>query len=94
MPTHRLLFQTWLILMGLTALSLFSGRAGVQDPGSLGIAWVVVLLAVTFFKTRLVLMVFLNLKSSTPGWRGFFMAFLLGILLLLLAGYAAARQIN
>lgn len=89
-PSHRRLAATWAALMALTIASMASGR--VADPAmpALGIGWVAVILAVTSFKAVQVLRIYLNLRASTPGWRGAFYAILALICALVLAAYTAA----
>ena len=52
------------------------------------------LLAVTFFKASQVLMVYLNLRLSTQGWKVLFHAFLIAIVVPILGAYAIAASLH
>lgn len=90
LPTRRHLLLTWAVLMGLTVASLVAGRAG-GDGGSLGWTAVAAVLAVTFFKARQILMVYLNLRASTAMWRTTLAALVLVTCLVIMAGYLLAQ---
>lgn len=94
LPTGRRLIVAWLLLTTLTAATMFWGRAASGDMTPLGMAWVAALLAVTFFKASQVLMVYLNLRVSTQGWKVLFHAFLIAILLPILGAYAVAGKVH
>jgi hypothetical protein len=94
LPTTRRLIVAWALLMALTAATMVWGRAASGDATPLGIAWVAALLAVTFFKASRVLMVYLNLRLSTQGWKVMFHAFLVAILLPILGAYAIAGKLH
>lgn len=94
LPTARRLIVAWLLLMALTAATMFWGRAASGDMTPLGVAWVAALLAVTFFKASQVLMVYLNLRVSTQGWKVLFHAFLIAIGVPILGAYAIAASLH
>ena len=94
LPTTRRLIVAWLLLMTLTAATMVWGRAGSGDTTPLGAAWVAALLAVTFFKASRVLMVYLNLRVSTQGWKVLFHAFLIAIVVPILGAYAIAASLH
>lgn len=92
LPGARRLLLTWAILMGLTLVSMLSAR--LDDAAgwrALPLWGALVVLASTGFKAHQVLMVYLNLRTSTPGWKGAFLGLALVILGLILSGYLAAR---
>jgi hypothetical protein len=73
----------WLILMGLTVVSLAAtcGGQSFEDKG--GVALTVLMLS-AFIKMRQVLDNFLELRKAGPYWRSFFTLMLGGLLLVLL----------
>lgn len=85
MPDEKRLATAWLVLMGLTALSVAAAHGGQSYEGKGALA-LFVLMASAFVKMRQVLEHFLELRKAEGGWRGFFtgmMLLLLGILLAL-----------
>ncbi|MEH6632832.1 MAG: cytochrome C oxidase subunit IV family protein [Halopseudomonas aestusnigri] len=90
-PIFRLLL-TWALMSGLTIISMFSGDA-LETGGvtaSIGFASVGILMTITLFKCRLLLLDFLELRHASPGWRrGFFLAVLI-ITAMITATYALA----
>lgn len=92
LPDKRRLLSTWLILMTLTLLSMLSAQltnTAVWLPLPLWSA--VLVLASTGFKVHRVLMVYLNLRVSSAGWKGGFLCLLAITLLVIFSGYVAAR---
>ncbi|MCZ4282945.1 cytochrome C oxidase subunit IV family protein [Kiloniella laminariae] len=78
-PGTRLLL-TWALMSGLTVISIISGDAleTQGDTVPLGLVSVIVLMGATLFKCRLLLLDFLELRSSSAGWRrGFIFAIFL-----------------
>ncbi|WP_376961781.1 cytochrome C oxidase subunit IV family protein [Azospirillum sp. A26] len=59
---------SWLILMGLTAVTLLFARHG-DAGGSVGIAGTALLLALAVTKGREILLHYLELDHAGPGWR-------------------------
>ena len=86
LPTTRLIVLTWFMLMALTIGTMVAGK--VTSAASLGFAWTVVLLAITWAKARGILLVYLNLRAAPAHWRGGFGTALTFMMLLLLAVYA------
>ncbi len=86
LPSVRLILLTWAALLALTIGTMVAGK--VTSAASLGIAWTAVLLAITWAKTRGILLVYLNLRAAPAHWRGGFGAAIACMLLLLLAIYA------
>jgi len=92
LPGKRRLISTWLILMALTLLSMLSAQltnANTWLPLPLWGAGLI--LAITGFKVHQVLMVYLNLRVSSGGWKGGFLCLLTATLLVIFSGYIAAR---
>lgn len=92
LPGKRRLLSTWLILMTLTLLSMLGAQ--LTNPGAwlpLPLWGAVLVLASTGFKVHQVLMVYLNLRVSSGGWKGGFLCLLIVTLLLIFSGYIAAR---
>ncbi|MEW5727902.1 MAG: cytochrome C oxidase subunit IV family protein [Pseudomonadota bacterium] len=88
----RRLTRAWLLLVGLTLVSL----AAVLGFGAseAGMAAAAVALAAAFYKARLVLDHFLDLRRAEGGWRAFFAAMLAVILGGLMATYVAAAYLS
>ncbi|MCC5859859.1 MAG: cytochrome C oxidase subunit IV family protein [Ectothiorhodospiraceae bacterium] len=91
LPGERKLLLTWGVLMGLTLVSLVGGQV-VGEGRAEPLAWwsVALVLGATYYKARQILMVYLNLRASTPGWKGLLRAFLVLTLGLILGGYLLA----
>jgi len=86
----RRLLQAWLLLVGLTVVSLVAVLGFGHSEA--GLAAVAVALAASFLKARAVLDHFLDLRQAGSGWRGFFYGSLLFILGVLFATYVAAGR--
>lgn len=84
-PPIRALSLIWLTLILLSVGTLFTGQ--VSDKSSIGPVWMLGLLAVTFFKSVLILNYFLDLKAATRGWSQLFIILLLIILILIYGIY-------
>ncbi len=94
LPGPRLLLLTWAVLMALTAISMLGAQ--VVGEGRLQpLAWwsASLVLAVTYYKARQVIMVYLNLRASTPAWKATLNAFLLTSLGLIAIGYLLANYL-
>tara|TARA_R110002110_G_scaffold205066_1_gene416782 strand:+ start:190742 stop:191035 length:294 start_codon:yes stop_codon:yes gene_type:complete len=92
LPGPQRLLTTWIILMALTLLSMWSAQLGNESPAlSLPLWGVALVLFSAGFKVQQILMVYLNLRVSSPGWRGGFMCLLSATILLVWLGYWAAR---
>ncbi|XKH60468.1 cytochrome C oxidase subunit IV family protein [Halomonas sediminis] len=92
LPGTRRLLITWVMLMGLTGVSMVSARLDqTTDWQTLSLWSVALVLAATAFKAHRVLMVYLNLRAATPAWKGIFIGLILVTLALIAAGYLAGR---
>ncbi|WP_417820240.1 cytochrome C oxidase subunit IV family protein [Terasakiella sp.] len=78
------LFIVWAVLVGLTVLSMISGQAGSDVP-HLSVMALALLFGFSVLKAEGILRHFLDLRSSSPGWRGGFTAFLIGLAVVLFA---------
>jgi hypothetical protein len=90
-PPLRRLFLSWGLLVTLTGASLGAALVGGEGRPLESLSWIPlgILVATTFLKAWEILSVFLNLRTSTPGWRGLFLVFV-G---LILGGVLASRGI-
>ena len=88
-PSARTLFIVWLVLMGLTLATMIFGR--VSGAGSLGLLLMAVLMTVTWFKSRLILLYYLDLRSADGIWRGFFGAFIMIVVFVVFGLYALGQ---
>ncbi|MBX9635379.1 MAG: cytochrome C oxidase subunit IV family protein [Magnetospirillum sp.] len=86
--TNRRLFGAWLLLVGLTLISLTAALGFGRAEG--GLVAAAVALTASYFKARAVLDHFLDLRRAGSGWRGFFSAMLLVLLGGLMATYVVA----
>ena len=87
-PSRRRLFITWVLLMGLTAATMFAGHAWLGGTQPLGVIWIAAIGLLTGVKAIQVLFNFLNLRASTSGWKALFIAFLFAIFAVVLLAYA------
>ncbi len=85
-PTRKELIYAWFAMMLLTIGTMIAGH--VTSSRSLGILWMSALMLITFFKARYILRYYLNLKAATGGWNSAFNAFLIILLLSILALFA------
>ncbi len=88
----RRLTRAWVLLVALTLVSL--GAVLGFGATEAGIAAAAVALAASFYKARLVLDHFLDLRRAEGGWRGVFAAMLAVILGGLMATYVAAGMMG
>ena len=90
LPGQKRLLITWLILMALTVVSMLSAQldsaAGWLPLPLWGIALV---LLSAGFKVQQILMVYLNLRVSSGGWKGGFICLLAATVLLVFSAYLA-----
>lgn len=84
--TNRRLLKAWVLLAGLTLASL--GAVLGFGTTEAGFAAAAIAMAASYWKARLVLDHFLDLRHADGNWRGFFSGMLLVILGGLLASYA------
>jgi hypothetical protein len=91
-PSARTLVHTWLWLAGLTLATMVAGKTvgEANRLASLGTVWATALMLVTGLKARLILWRYLDLATSTPGWRGLLVAYLVLVLGIVLGLYAAS----
>ena len=88
LPGRKRLLMTWLTLMGLTLFSMWSAQLGDESRAlSLPLWSIALVLLSAGFKVQQILMVYLNLRVSSPGWRGSFLGLLATTLLLIGLGY-------
>lgn len=91
LPGTKRLLCTWIILMLLTIISMWSAQLGHVSRGvSLPLWGIAIVLASAGFKVQQILMVYLNLRVSSGGWIGSFICLLVATLLLVFFGYVAA----
>ncbi len=86
------LLITWLLMSGLTIISMLSGDVFETDEiaAPIGLISVVILMLTTLFKCRLLLLDFLELRHEAPQWRrGFFFAIFM-IITMVIATYSLA----
>lgn len=92
LPDTRRLLLTWLLLVTLTSLSMLSAQLGGDAPWQQLPLWgTVLILGSAGFKVQQILMVYLNLRVSSAGWKSGFMILLLATLLLVFLGYLVPR---
>lgn len=82
------LLVAWLVLVGLTLVSLVAALGFGQAEG--GRVAAAVALSASWIKGRAVLDHFMDLRRAGPGWRGFFS----GLLLLILGSLMATFLIS
>ncbi len=91
LPGTKRLLYTWLILMVLTIISMWSAQLGGDSRGvSLPLWGIAIVIASAGFKVQQILMVYLNLRVSSGGWKGAFISLLVATLVLVFFGYFAA----
>jgi len=91
LPGQQRLLTTWLMLMALTLFSMWSAQlAGESRALSLPLWAVALVLLSAGFKVQQILMVYLNLRVSSTGWRGGFLCLLAATIMLVWLGYWAA----
>ena len=74
LPSRKRLLMTWLTLMGLTLFSMWSAQLSEESRVlSLPLWSVALVLLSAGFKVQQILMVYLNLRVSSSGWRGGFL---------------------
>lgn len=87
-PTLRTLIWVWLVLIALSAGTLFAGQTSTDE--SLGILGGVALFTITFFKAKLILNYYLDLKAATGNWNTLFSSLVFLILLILFGLYGVS----
>ncbi|MEH6476497.1 MAG: cytochrome C oxidase subunit IV family protein [Sneathiella sp.] len=84
----RTLIWVWLVLIALSAGTLFVGGATTEE--SYGILGGAALFVITFFKTKLILNYYLDLETATGNWNTLFSSLVFLILLILFGLYCAS----
>lgn len=91
-PGRQRLVRTWSVLMVLTAVSMAGGLMPLERDSVVAFwAGALVIAAATLFKAHRILMVYLNLRASTGGWRAGLVLYLTLTTLVVLAGYALSQ---
>ena len=91
-PGRRRLVHTWGVLMILTAASMAGGLLSLERDSAVAFwAGALVIAAATLFKAHRIVMVYLNLRASTGGWRGGLVVYLTVTTLVVLAGYVLSQ---
>lgn len=83
----RTLICVWLVLIALSAGTLFVGGATSEE--SYGVLGGAAVFGITFFKTKLILNYYLDLKAATGNWNTLFSSLVFLILLILFSIYCA-----
>ena len=92
LPGQRRLIQTWAILMALTCASMIGALAPMGERKD-HLAWTAVLtiIAAAYYKAHRIVMVYLNLRASSSGWKGGLIAYLMLTTLVILGSYAISE---
>jgi hypothetical protein len=91
LPGNKRLLTTWLTLMALTLFSMWSAQLGGDTHSvSLPLWGIALVLASAGFKVQQILMVYLNLRASSTGWKAGFLCLLVATIVLVFLGYLAA----
>lgn len=92
LPSVRRLLLVWVLLVAFTLVSMFSAQLDRSNVWQALPLWAAILVLVsTGFKVHLILMNYLNLRVSSAAWKGAFSGLLIATLVIILAGYLAAR---
>ncbi len=86
LPSRRILFMAWALLMVLTIGTMIAGK--VTSAASLGLIWTGILLVISWAKARTILQVYLNLRAAPRHWRSGFNGVLVFLLLVIFGLYA------
>lgn len=88
-PARPALALTWALLAGLTVGSMATALSDGDAASTAALAGtqVALILALTALKARQILSVYLNLRTSSAGWRALFASFVLAILGIVLGGH-------
>ena len=92
LPGQRRLIRTWLILMALTCASMLGALVPMGD-GNDRLAWtgVLMIIAAAYYKAHRIVMVYLNLRASTSGWKGGLIVYLMLTTLVILGTYVLSE---
>lgn len=87
-PGSRRLLLTWLTLITLTLLSMWSAQLGsaAREP-SLPLWGVTLILLGAGYKVQRILLVYLNLRVSSGAWRGSFLSLVWLVIVLVWLAY-------
>lgn len=88
LPGRQRLIRTWLILMALTCASMVGALVPMGDNGD-RLAWtgILTIVAAAYYKAHRIVMVYLNLRASSGGWKGGLIAYLMLTTLVILGSY-------
>lgn len=91
LPGNKRLLKTWLLLMALTLMSMWSAQLSSHSGWLPLPLWGIALVLVSAgFKVQQILMVYLNLRVSSAGWKSGFICLLAATVLLIFFAYLAA----
>jgi hypothetical protein len=91
LPGNKRLLITWLMLMTLTLVSMWSAQLGGDAQTlSLPLWGIALVLASAGFKVQQILMVYLNLRASSSGWQAGFICLLVATVGWVFLGYLFA----
>ena len=91
LPGNRRLIKTWLLLMALTVLSMWSAQLNSHSGWLPLPIWGIALVLISAgFKVQQILMVYLNLRVSSAGWKSGFICLLVATVLLVFLAYLSA----
>tara|TARA_R110001592_G_C13192743_1_gene753252 strand:- start:5439 stop:5735 length:297 start_codon:yes stop_codon:yes gene_type:complete len=91
LPGNRRLVKTWLLLMALTVLSMWSAQLNSHSGWLPLPIWGIALVLISAgFKVQQILMVYLNLRVSSAGWKSGFICLLVATVLLVFLAYLSA----
>lgn len=91
LPGTKRLLITWLLLMVLTLLAMASAQLGSQSGRQPLPMWIIaIVLASAGFKAQQILMIYLNLRVSSAGWKGSFVTLLSATSILIFLAYFVA----
>ena len=86
-PTPRKLVFIWLVLMALSLATMLAGK--ITSIETVGPAWMLILMAVTWIKANLILRYYLELNAASGGWNKVFNAIISLIIVILFGLYAS-----
>lgn len=92
LPGTMRLLLTWLALMTLTLVSMWSAQLhNGANWAPLPLWGIALVLLSAAFKVQKILLVYLNLRISSSGWKGGFTCLLAATVLLIFLAYAAVE---
>lgn len=92
LPGRQRLVRTWGLLMVLTGASMAGGLVSLgQDSVVASWSGVLLVAVATLFKAHRIVMVYLNLRASTSGWRVGLVMYLTLTTLVVFAGYTLSQ---